>query len=159
MCTLHPSNIRVRYIYYIMFAMSFFSLRFSGDSTYPRFGGWFYQLLSVPSVTHLAPMLGGWAQQGTRLTFGGTSSSHARRSGDEDITTNDTSTPTPASTSAIPVGPITRARAHRLTHQVSSLLSSDSLYLDNGYTCTLVLVRNNGVDQKGSGITQAGFGL
>jgi hypothetical protein len=36
---------------------------------------------------------------------------------DEDITTNDTSTPTPVSTSTTPLGPITRARARRLTHQ------------------------------------------
>jgi hypothetical protein len=73
----------------------------------------------------------------------------------EDIATNDTSTPTPVSTSTTPLGPITRARAHRLTHLVSSLLSSDSSYLDNGDTCTLVLLRNNGLDQKGRGITQA----
>jgi hypothetical protein len=43
---------------------------------------------------------------------------------DEDITTNDTSTPTPVSTSTTPLDPITRARARRLTHQVNSLLSS-----------------------------------
>jgi hypothetical protein len=43
--------------------------------------------------------------------------------GDEDIATNDTSTPTPVSTLTTPLGPITRARARRLTHQVSSLLS------------------------------------
>jgi hypothetical protein len=78
---------------------------------------------------------------------------------DEDITTNDTSTPTPASTSPTPLGPITRARARRLTHQVSSLLSSGASYLDNGNTCTLVLVRNIGLDQKKRGIAQAGFGL
>jgi hypothetical protein len=35
---------------------------------------------------------------------------------DEDIATNDTSTPTLVSTSTTPLGPITRARAHRLTH-------------------------------------------
>jgi hypothetical protein len=40
---------------------------------------------------------------------------------DEDIATNDTSTPTPVSTSPTPLGPITHARARRLTHQVSSL--------------------------------------
>jgi hypothetical protein len=78
---------------------------------------------------------------------------------DEDIATNDTSTPTPVSTSTTPLGPITRAHAHRLTHQVSSLLSLGSSYLDNGDTCTLVLLRNNGLDQKGRGIVQAGFGL
>jgi hypothetical protein len=78
---------------------------------------------------------------------------------DEDIATNDTSTPTPVSTSTTPLGPITRARARRLTHQVSSLLSSGSSYLENGDTCTLVLLRNNGLDQKGRGIAQAGFGL
>jgi hypothetical protein len=80
------------------------------------------------------------------------------REDDEDIATNHTST-TPVSTSTTPLGPITRARARRLTHQVSSLLSSGSLYLDNGDTCTLVLLRNNGLDQKGRGIAQAGFGL
>jgi hypothetical protein len=78
---------------------------------------------------------------------------------DEDIATNDTSTPTPVSTSTTPLGPISRARACQLTHQVSSLLSSSSSYLDNGDTCTLVLFRNNGLDQKGRGIAQAGFGL
>jgi hypothetical protein len=48
------------------------------------------------------------------------------REDDEDIATNDTSTPTPVSTSTTPLGPITRARAHRLIHQVSLLLSSGS---------------------------------
>ena len=61
---------------------------------------------------------------------------------DEDINTNDTSTPTPA-----PLGPIAR----QLNHQVSSFLTSCSPDLDNGDTCTLVLLRNNGVDQKGRG--------
>jgi hypothetical protein len=74
---------------------------------------------------------------------------------DEDIATNDTSTPTPVSTSTTPLGPITHARARWLTHQVSSLLSSGSSYLENGDTCTLVLLRNNGLDQKGRGIAQA----
>jgi hypothetical protein len=72
--------------------------------------------------------------------------------GDEDIATNDTSTPTLVSTSPTPLGPINRACARRLTHQVSSLLTSSSSYLDNGDTCTLVLLRNNGLDQKGRGI-------
>jgi hypothetical protein len=71
---------------------------------------------------------------------------------DEDIATNDTSTLTPVSTSITPFGPITRARARRLTHQVSLLLSSDSSYLENGDTCTLILPRNNRLDQKGRGI-------
>jgi hypothetical protein len=79
--------------------------------------------------------------------------------GDVHIATNDTSTPTPVSTSTTPLGPIIRARACRLTHQVSSLLSSGSSYLENGDMCTLVLLRNNGLDQKGRGIAQAGFGL
>jgi hypothetical protein len=61
---------------------------------------------------------------------------------DEDIATNDTSTPTPISTSNTPLGPITRACARWLTHQVSSLLSSGSSYLDNGDTCTLVSLKN-----------------
>jgi hypothetical protein len=67
---------------------------------------------------------------------------------DEDIATNDTSTPTPVSTSTTPLGPIAHARARRLIHQVSSLLSSGSSYLENGDTCTLVLLRNHGLDQK-----------
>jgi hypothetical protein len=67
----------------------------------------------------------------------------------DDITTNNTSTPTLASTSPTPLGPTTRARARRLTHQVSSLLSSGSSYLDNEDMCTLVLLMNNGVDQRG----------
>jgi hypothetical protein len=71
---------------------------------------------------------------------------------DEGIATNDTSIPTPVSTLTTPLGPITRAHVHRLTHQVSSLLSSGSSYLDNGDTCTLVLLRKNGLDQKGRGI-------
>ena len=37
---------------------------------------------------------------------------------DEDINTNDTSTPAPP-----PLGPITRARARQLNHQVSSFLT------------------------------------
>jgi len=78
---------------------------------------------------------------------------------DEDITTSDTPTATPAPTSPTPFGPITRARARHLGHQVRLLLNSVSSYLNNGDTCTLVLLRNNGVDQKGRGITQAGFGL
>jgi hypothetical protein len=78
---------------------------------------------------------------------------------DEDIAINDTSTPTPVSTSPTPLGPIIRARARRLTHQVSSLLSLGSSYSDNGDTCTLILLRNNGLDQKGRGIPQARFGL
>jgi hypothetical protein len=78
---------------------------------------------------------------------------------DEDITTNDTSIPTAASTSPTPLGPVTGTRARRLTHQISSLLNSSASYLDNGDTCTLILLRNNGLDQKGRGIAQAGFGL
>jgi hypothetical protein len=74
---------------------------------------------------------------------------------DEDIATNNTSTPTPVSTSTTPLGPITRVRARRLTHQVSSLLSSGSSYLENGDMFTLVLLRNHGLDQKGRGIAQA----
>jgi hypothetical protein len=42
---------------------------------------------------------------------------------DEDIITNDTSTPTPVSTSRTPLGPITRARARRLTHLVSRAMN------------------------------------
>ena len=74
---------------------------------------------------------------------------------DEDINTNDTSMPT-----QVPVfGPITRARACQLNHQVSSLLSSCPSYLDHGDACTLVLVRNQGEDRKGQGFAEAEFEL
>ena len=74
---------------------------------------------------------------------------------DEDINTNDTSTPT-----KVPVfGPITRTHARQLNHQVSSLLSSCPSYLDHGDTCTLVLVRNQGEDRKGQGFAEAEFRL
>ena len=73
---------------------------------------------------------------------------------DEDITTIDTSIPTPT-----PVGPITRARARLLKHQVSLFLSSSQSYFGNGNTCTLVLLRNDGEDKKGRGFARAGFGL
>jgi transposase InsO family protein len=79
---------------------------------------------------------------------------------DEDINTNDTSTPqaTPSAATSPPLGPITRARARQLNHQVSSFLSSCPLYLDNGNTCTLVLLRNDGEDKKERGFAWAGFG-
>jgi hypothetical protein len=75
---------------------------------------------------------------------------------DEDITTNDTSSPTQ---DRVIAGPITRARARQLNNQVSSFPSSCSSYLDCGDTCTLVLIRNHGQDRKGEGLAQAGFGL
>jgi hypothetical protein len=77
---------------------------------------------------------------------------------DEDINTTPTPTPTPTPAPA-PLGPITRARAHQLNHQVSSFLNSCPSYLDNGDACTLVLLRNDGEDQKGRGLAPTGFGL
>jgi len=74
---------------------------------------------------------------------------------DEDITANDTSTPSPP----VIAGPITRARARQLNHQVSSLLSSCSSYLDCGDPCTLVLLMNQGEDREGKGLVRVGFGL
>jgi len=67
---------------------------------------------------------------------------------DEDISTNDTSTPTQVPISGPITGPITRARARarQLNHQVSTLFSSCPSYLDHGDTCTLVLLRNQGED-------------
>jgi hypothetical protein len=44
---------------------------------------------------------------------------------------------------------MTHARARRLRHQVSSFLSSCSLYLDNGNVGALFLTRNHRKDQKG----------
>jgi len=77
---------------------------------------------------------------------------------DEDINTIDTSTP-PPTPSPTPSGPITRARARQLNHQVSSLLNSCPSYFDNGDTRTLVLLRNDGEDHKGRGFARVGFGL
>jgi hypothetical protein len=73
---------------------------------------------------------------------------------DEDINSIDAPTPTPTT-----LGPMTRARARQLNHQVSSFLTSCPLDLDNGGTCALVLPRNDGEDQKGRQIVRAGFGL
>jgi hypothetical protein len=74
---------------------------------------------------------------------------------DEDIHTTDASIPI-----QVPIsGPITRARARQLNHQVITLLSSYPSYLDHGDPCTLVLLRNQGEDRKGKGFEHAGFGL
>jgi hypothetical protein len=61
--------------------------------------------------------------------------------GEDDEDVNTTPTPSPA-----PLGPITRARARQLNHQVSSFLNSCPSYLGNGDVCTLVLLRNDGED-------------
>jgi hypothetical protein len=67
------------------------------------------------------------------------------RGGDMDINTSDTSTPTHNQIS----GPITRARAHQLNNQVSSFLASYSSYLDNGFMCSVLLLRNDGQEWNG----------
>jgi hypothetical protein len=67
---------------------------------------------------------------------------------DEDINTDHISTPS----TPTPAGPITRARARTLNHQVSSFLSSYPSCLDLGDTCTLVLIMNQGEDRKGKGL-------
>ena len=69
---------------------------------------------------------------------------------DEDINTDHTSTP--STSTPTPTGPISRARARKLNHQVSSFLSSCPSCLDLGDTCTLVLIRNQGEDRKGKGL-------
>jgi hypothetical protein len=77
------------------------------------------------------------------------------REDDEDINTSDTyptstSDTYPTSSSTQPIaGPLIRARARQLNLQVSSALNSCQSYLDNGDTCTFVLLRNNGQDQQG----------
>jgi hypothetical protein len=79
---------------------------------------------------------------------------------DEDIHTTDTSMPIQVSISGpITSGPITRARARQLNHQVITLLSACPSYLDHGDLCTLVFLRNQGEDRKGKGFEHAGFGL
>ena len=75
---------------------------------------------------------------------------------DKDINIGDASTP------PIPIpiaSPLTRPRVRQLNHQVSSFLSYYPSCLDLGNTCTLVLIRNQGKDRKGEGLTLAGFGL
>ncbi|WVZ90355.1 LOW QUALITY PROTEIN: hypothetical protein U9M48_036664, partial [Paspalum notatum var. saurae] len=73
---------------------------------------------------------------------------------DEDINTIDTSMATPP-----PLGPMTRARARQFNHQVSSFLNSCPLGLYNGDAGALVLLRNDGEDQKGGRLVKAGFGF
>jgi hypothetical protein len=70
----------------------------------------------------------------------------------ENIKTNGTSTPTSS-----PLGPITRARARQLHHQVSSILSSCPLYLGAGNAHTFVFLRYDGEDKKGRGFAWTGF--
>jgi hypothetical protein len=74
---------------------------------------------------------------------------------DEDISTINTSTPTQVQIH----GPIARACASHHNYLVSSFLNSCPSHLDNGDTCTLVLLRNGGDDQKDRDLAQAGFGL
>jgi hypothetical protein len=74
---------------------------------------------------------------------------------DVDINTSDTTTPTHNQISS----PITRARAHQLNNQVSSFLSSYSSYLDNGYMCSVLLLRNNGQERNRVAFTVVIFGF
>jgi hypothetical protein len=70
---------------------------------------------------------------------------------DEDIHTTDTSMPIQVPISGpITSGPIIRARARQLNHQVITLLNACPSYLDHGDPCTLVLLRNQGEDRKGT---------
>ena len=88
------------------------------------------------NIADLKPYLGEEDELESRTT------QMQEREDDEDINTIDISAPTP-------VGPLTRARARQLNLQVSSVLNSCQSYLDNGDTCTFVLLRNNGQDQQG----------
>jgi transposase InsO family protein len=97
------------------------------------------------NIADLKPYLG----EGDELESGTTQMQEGED--DEDISTIYTSTPTPTP-SPTPLGPLTRARARQLNHQVSLFLNSCPSYLDNGDTCTLVLLRNDGEDQKHRGL-------
>jgi hypothetical protein len=66
------------------------------------------------NITDLRPYLGEEDEYKSRTT------QMQEGDDDEDINTNDSSTPTPV----LIAGPLTHARAHKLNHQVSSLLSS-----------------------------------
>ena len=94
------------------------------------------------NIADLKPYLGEEDELESRMT------QIQEREDDEDINTDHTSTPS----TPTPAGPITRARARKLNHQVSSFLSSCPSCLDLGDTCTLVLIRNQGEDRKGKGL-------
>jgi hypothetical protein len=64
---------------------------------------------------------------------------------DVDINTSDTFTPTHNQISS----PITQSRARQLNNQVSSFLGSYSSYLDNGFMCSVLLLRNNRQERNG----------
>jgi hypothetical protein len=61
---------------------------------------------------------------------------------DGDINTSDTSALTHNQISGL----ITRAHTRQLNNQVSSFLASYSSYLDNGFMCSVLLLRNDGHD-------------
>jgi hypothetical protein len=74
---------------------------------------------------------------------------------DVDINTSDTSTPTHNQISV----PITRAHACQLNNPVSSFLTSNSSYLDNGNMCSVLLLRNDGQEQNGVAFAPVSFGF
>jgi hypothetical protein len=79
------------------------------------------------NIANLKPYLGEEDELESRMT------QMQEGEDDEDINTNDISTPI-----QVPIaGPISRARAHPLNHQVSSLLSSCLSCLDHGDMCTI----------------------
>ena len=118
------------------------------------------------NIADLKPYLGEEDELESRTT------QMQEREDDEDINTSDTyptstsdTYPTstsdtyPTSSPTQPIaGPLTRARVRQLNNQVSFLISSCPSCLDNGNACTLVLIRNQGEDRKGEGLTLAGFG-
>jgi hypothetical protein len=106
------------------------------------------------NIAYLKPYLGEEVELESRTT------QMQEGENDEDIHTTDTSMPIQVPSSGpITSGPITRARARQLNHQVITLLSACPSYLDHGDPCTLVLLRNQGEDRKGKGFEHAGFGL
>jgi hypothetical protein len=50
---------------------------FGGSSSFHAWGAGREKALGVPSAARLAPVLEGWAQEGTQRVFGGLSGSHA----------------------------------------------------------------------------------
>jgi hypothetical protein len=89
------------------------------------------------NIAYLKPYLGEEVELESRTT------QMQEGENDEDIHTTDTSMPIQVPSSGpITSGPITRARARQLNHQVITLLSSCPSYLDHGDPCTLVLLRN-----------------
>jgi hypothetical protein len=74
---------------------------------------------------------------------------------DVDINTSDTSTPTHNQI----FGSITQARARQLNNQVSSFLASYLSHLGNENVCSILLLRNDGLEGNEVAFAPVAFGF